>query len=102
MIRLIVSSKCTLPSLEMSAPQPILITIEGDIGAGKSTLIVKLKTAHPYWHFIDEPVGTWLVLQTEGGANLLELFYKDKSRYSYTFQNCALLIRALNIKKTID
>lgn len=86
----------------MSAPQPILITIEGDIGAGKSTLIDKLRTAHPDWHFIDEPVGTWLGLQTEGGENLLELFYKDKTRYSYTFQNCALLSRALNIKKTID
>lgn len=86
----------------MSAPQPILITIEGDIGAGKTTLIDTLKTAHPNWHFIDEPVGTWLGLQTEGGENLLELFYKDKTRYSYTFQNCALLSRALNIKKTID
>ena len=86
----------------MYTPKPILITIEGDIGAGKTTLIDKMKTAHPDWHFIDEPVGTWLGLQTEGGENLLELFYKDKTRYSYTFQNCALLSRALNIKKTID
>lgn len=82
--------------------QPILISIEGDIGAGKSTLIDKLKTDHPDWHFIDEPVGTWTSLKTTDGENLLELFYKDKTRYSYTFQNCALLSRALNIKKCID
>jgi deoxyadenosine/deoxycytidine kinase len=81
---------------------PILISIEGDIGAGKTTLIDKLKQQNPEWHFIDEPVGTWQGLKTEDGTNLLELFYKDKERYSYTFQNCALLSRALNIKKTID
>jgi deoxyadenosine/deoxycytidine kinase len=85
----------------MSA-QPILISIEGDIGAGKSTLIDKLKVDHPDWHFIDEPVGTWTSLKTTEGENLLELFYKNKERYSYTFQNCALLSRALNIKKCID
>jgi deoxyadenosine/deoxycytidine kinase len=80
----------------------ILISIEGDIGAGKSTLITKLKKEHPDWHFIDEPVDTWLNLKTADDKNLLELFYTDKNRYSYTFQNCALLSRALNIKKTID
>ena len=84
------------------SPQPILISIEGDIGAGKSTLIDKLKAGHPEWHFIDEPVTTWTNLKTSDGENLLELFYKDKPRYSYTFQNCALLSRALNIKKCID
>jgi deoxyadenosine/deoxycytidine kinase len=86
----------------MQRPNPILISIEGDIGAGKTTLIDKLKSAHPDWHFIDEPVGTWAQLQTAQGKNLLELFYDDKTRYSYTFQNCALLSRALNIKNTID
>jgi deoxyadenosine/deoxycytidine kinase len=80
----------------------ILISIEGDIGAGKTTLIDKLKAAHPYWHFIDEPVGTWVKLQTSEGKNLLELFYEDKTRYSYTFQNCALLSRAMNIANTIQ
>lgn len=79
-----------------------LVSVEGDIGAGKSTLIEKLKSLHPEWHFIDEPVGTWMGLKTEDGKNLLELFYSDKARYSYTFQNCALLSRALNIKNTID
>jgi deoxyadenosine/deoxycytidine kinase len=80
----------------------ILVSVEGDIGAGKSTLIEKLKKDHPDWHFVDEPVGTWQSLKTEDGKNLLELFYNDKERYSYTFQNCALLSRALNIKKEID
>jgi deoxyadenosine/deoxycytidine kinase len=80
----------------------ILISIEGDIGAGKTTLINTLRNLYPNWHFIPEPIETWQNLKTEEGRNLLELFYTDKSRYSYTFQNCALLSRALNIKNTID
>lgn len=85
----------------MSA-QPILISIEGGIGAGKSTLLDALKERNPSWHFIDEPVGTWRSLKTADGENLLDLFQKDKGRYSYTFQNCALLTRAINIQKTIQ
>lgn len=81
----------------MTTPKPILISIEGDIGAGKSTLIQYLKERNPTWNFIDEPVGTWTSLKTDEGENLLELFYKDQKRYSYTFQNCALLSRAMNI-----
>jgi deoxyadenosine/deoxycytidine kinase len=80
----------------------ILISIEGDIGAGKTTLINKMRTMYPNWHFIPEPIDTWQNLKTAEGDNLLELFYKNKDRYSYTFQNCALLSRALNIKLTID
>jgi deoxycitidine kinase len=79
-----------------------LVSIEGDIGAGKTTLIDLLKKERPTWHFIDEPVGTWQSLKTAEGENLLQLFYKDQTRYSYTFQNCALLSRALKIKETID
>jgi deoxyadenosine/deoxycytidine kinase len=86
----------------MATPKPILISIEGDIGAGKSTLIQYLKERNPTWNFIDEPVGTWTSLKTDEGENLLELFYKDQKRYSYTFQNCALLSRAMNIQHTIE
>lgn len=82
-------------------PQPLLISIEGDIGAGKSTLIKQLREAHPEWHFIDEPVNTWLEIKNELGENLLELFYKDQDTYAYTFQNCAVLSRARNIQNAV-
>lgn len=81
--------------------KPILISIEGDIGAGKSTLIKQLREAHPDWHFIDEPVSTWLELKNERGENLLELFYKDQNEYAYMFQNCAVLSRARNIQQAV-
>ena len=83
-------------------PNPILISIEGDIGAGKSTLIEQLKQQHPKWHFIDEPVGYWTSLKKEDGSNLLENFYKDTDRYAYTFQNCAVLTRAMEIQRAVE
>jgi deoxyadenosine/deoxycytidine kinase len=72
---------------------PIILSLEGNIGAGKSTLIEALKTAHPEWHFVDEPVEEWLQPDSTG-RNLLQNFYEDKRRWAYTFQNAALLSRS--------
>ena len=83
-------------------PDPVLISIEGDIGAGKSTLIENLKEKYPHWHFIDEPVGYWTSLKNQDGSNLLENFYKDTDRYAYTFQNCAVLTRAMEIQRSVE
>lgn len=83
-------------------PKPILLSLEGSIGSGKSTLINKLRERNIKWHFIDEPVSTWQALKNEDGEDLLQVFYKDIRRYSYTFQNCALLSRAINIQKKIE
>ena len=41
-----------------------------------------------------EPVGLWSALKDADGKSLLELFYEDKRRWAYTFQNFALLTRA--------
>ncbi len=81
--------------------KPVLISIEGNIGSGKSTLFRSLKLYHPDWHFIEEPVDLWTSLKNERGESLLQLFYTDKRRWSYTFQNTALLTRATNLKKAI-
>jgi hypothetical protein len=39
-----------------------------------------------------------MAIKNENGESLLELFYKDKRRWSYVFQNAALLtrLRAIN------
>ena len=83
------------------SPGPLLISLEGSIGSGKSTLINSLRERNPGWHFIDEPVSTWQALKNEAGEDLLQAFYKDTKRFSYTFQNAALLTRAINIQKKI-
>lgn len=93
--------KPVIPNVSSDMPTPLLISIEGNIGAGKSTLLDSLRLSNPEWIFIDEPVGVWSAFQNEAGENMLEVFYKDRKRWSYTFQNCALLTRFQNIESAI-
>ena len=68
----------------------MIITLEGNISSGKTTIgeaIAKTGRAS----FVEEPVGVW---QTKYSENLLDLFYKDKKRFAYMFQNAAFLTRA--------
>lgn len=81
---------------------PFLISIEGNIGAGKSTLLGKMRERYPTWVAIDEPVETWFTIKNDEGDSMLEVFYKNRKRWSYTFQNCALITRYQNIEKSID
>ncbi len=96
------SSRPIIIKSDTEEPRPILISLEGNIGAGKSTIIKRLKELNPSWHFIDEPVDVWTSLKTEEGDNLLELFYNNKNRWSYTFQNCAVLMRMQLITDAIN
>lgn len=93
------SSKNLLP---VGAHKPLLISIEGNIGAGKSTLLDALRLTNKDWVFIDEPVGEWSTLKNEANESILEVFYRDRRRWSYTFQNCALLTRFQNIEAAIN
>jgi len=78
----------------------MIISLDGNIGAGKSTLLEEIGKRLPI-HVVNEPVAQWTSLQYEG-KNLLELFYQDKKRWAYTFQNCAILSRLKNIKDAVD
>mmetsp|Transcript_28661 Transcript_28661/g.63621 ORF Transcript_28661/g.63621 Transcript_28661/m.63621 type:complete len:264 (+) Transcript_28661:159-950(+) len=86
----------------MSTLNPILVSIEGNIGAGKTTLLNSLRKSHPEWIFIDEPVDTWSEIKNQEGESILEVFYRDRKRWSYTFQTCALLTRYQNIEKAVN
>ena len=81
--------------------QPVLVSIEGNIGAGKTTLLKDLRTRNPDWIYIDEPVDSWSSIRNEEGESMLEVFYKDRRRWSYTFQNCALLTRHQYIESAV-
>ena len=81
---------------------PRIISLDGNIGAGKSTLLQKLGTAFPYIKVVPEPVDTWTKLKNMDGRNLLELFYEDKRRWAYTFQNAAILSRLKMIKEAVN
>lgn len=84
-----------------AASGALLVSIEGNIGAGKSTLLDALRETNRDWVFIDEPVKEWSQLKNEAGESMLEVFYKDRRRWSYTFQNCALLTRYQSIEDAV-
>ena len=70
-----------------------IYSVDGNIGAGKTTFLEAVRSHVPGTHVILEPVGEWLRLKHSDGRSLLELFYADKKRWAYTFQNCAILTR---------
>lgn len=71
-----------------------IISVDGNIGSGKSTFIRKLKERFgEKYVFVDEPVSEWMKLGEENGDNILGSFYKDKKRWSYTFQNMCFITR---------
>jgi deoxyadenosine/deoxycytidine kinase len=80
----------------------IIISLDGNIGAGKSTLLEQIRNKFHDIHVVEEPVGQWTALKNENGKTLLELFYEDKRRWAYTFQNCAVLTRFKNLERVIE
>ena len=65
----------TTPSLTHTPtpPPPLLISIEGNVGAGKSSLLELLRAKHPEWVFIEEPVQFWESLRNKKGQSLFEV-----------------------------
>ena len=77
-----------------------ILSIEGNIGTGKSTLISLLRDRYKNVDkicFVDEPLEEWLKLKDTDGENILEKFYKDQTRWSYSFQMNAFITRSKNI-----
>jgi len=70
-----------------------LISIEGNIGVGKSTFVSLLLTHIKESDVVSEPVDKWLNITDSDGLNILKAFYDDKERWSYTFQNLAYITR---------
>lgn len=71
-----------------------IFSVEGNIGAGKTTILEKLKSLKfnkPHV-VIFEPVDEWMQ-ETDSSDSILELYYKDKKRYAFTFQMFALQTR---------
>jgi hypothetical protein len=74
------------------------IALEGNIAAGKSTLLRLLEDEVGYV-VVPEPISRWQSVSPAGekscGGNLLELFYNDPKRWGLTFQMYAFLSRTM-------
>lgn len=81
--------------------QPRIITVEGNIGVGKSTFIEKIKNRYKDRNdimFVQEPVDVWSQI-TQGSKNILELFYENQKKYSFPFQVLAYTTRLNQIEQ---
>lgn len=88
----------------LKSNEPVLISIDGNIGSGKSTLIEHLKMkfkSNKNISFLEEPVSLWISTIDNENKNILEKFYEDKPRWSYTFQNFAFITRASLLLESI-
>lgn len=82
-----------------------IVSIEANIGAGKSTFINKLKElvgSNPRFMLIPEPVDKWLTIKGSCGKNCLDIFYSDQKSNALPFQLIALLTRRNIILEMIE
>lgn len=84
---------------------PIIISVDGNIGAGKSTIISQLKGTFkgmPNVLFIQEPVDTvWNTVVDERGETLLSNFYSNPEKHAFTFQMMAYISRLSILKEAV-
>ena len=78
-----------------------IISLEGNIGSGKSTLLKMLKSKLENVVFLAEPVDEWKTIKDSSGKNILDLFYSNKEKYSFSFQILAYITRLRLLLKEI-
>ena len=83
-----------------------IITIEGNIGAGKSTFVKFLKEECEKLEikdliFLQEPVDEWTKIKVNG-VTILEKFYEDPEKYAFSFQMMAYISRLAILTKALN
>lgn len=81
-----------------------LVSIEGNIGSGKSTLVKHLRTNfknNKHIYFLDEPVSEWMNIKDKDGTNILTHFYADQKKYAFSFQMMAYITRIKMLRDAI-
>ena len=82
----------------------MIVSIEGNIGSGKSTVLEILREYfkdNKKVFFVDEPVAEWNNVR-DGDKTILELFYENKEKYSFSFQILAYITRLRKLLNAID
>lgn len=91
-------------SFELYTLRHRIISIEGNIGSGKSTLLGNLKKTlanTPGVVFLKEPVDDWETIRDKDGNTMLQKFYADQEKYSFSFQMMAYVSRLALLRDTI-
>ena len=90
----------------MFSPSPIekikskkIYALEGNIGAGKSTIMKIISNQFHDVEFVEEPVNQW---QNLNGCNLLNAFYSDPKRWGFSFEFYSMLTKIQALLKATD
>ncbi len=90
----------------MFSPSPIekikskkIYALEGNIGAGKSTIMKIISNQFHDVEFVEEPVNQW---QNLNGCNLLNAFYSDPKRWGFSFEFYSMLTKIQALLKAAD
>jgi len=83
-----------------------IVSIEGNIGSGKSTIIKGLRKIFHLCDtipivYVDEPVDEWANVTDIKGTTMLELFYAEPKIYSFSFQMMAFITRFITLRDTM-
>ena len=85
--------------------KPIIVSIEGNIGSGKTTIIENLETHLELDQsilFLREPLDVWeSVKDSQTGENILQKFYADPNKYAFAFQVMAYATRLSMVREAI-
>ena len=80
----------------------MIITVEGNIGSGKSTILKHLESLNnDNIVFVPEPVAEWLNIKV-AGKNVLEMFYENQKENSFWFQVLAYITRLRNFMSIVE
>lgn len=76
-----------------------IYTLEGNIGAGKTTVLKIIQQYFNDIEFVEEPVSEW---QNLGGMNLLEQFYSNPERWGFSFEFFSMLSKIKALMKAAE
>jgi deoxyadenosine/deoxycytidine kinase len=80
----------------------LIISIEGNIGSGKSTILEYLKKkGNNDIVFLQEPISEWDKIKDDNNNTILTKFYENQKKYSFAFQMMAYISRLDILRKTI-
>lgn len=81
-----------------------IIPIEGNIGSGKTTLLHNLRKKYEGYEniiFLKEPVDEWEKIVDSNGNTMLQKFYANQEKYSFSFQMMAYISRLKILRDAI-
>lgn len=87
-----------------------IISLEGNIGSGKSTLINYLKSNFDNIYnvknkkilYLQEPIDIWNEIKDENGNNIIKNYYENQEKYAFPFQMMAYISRLASLKNIIN